>query len=96
MKQNGIVEQCFLQNVLNQNAGVQSYRYYIELKYIIIKVLKLVLYARLDCHDLFCVDGFKTDSDGRLGPGTVEFDYTGSFGTLVVEADRLGVSSCIT
>lgn len=38
-------------------------------------------------------DGFKTDSDGRLGPGTVEFDYTGSFGTLVVEADRLGVSS---
>lgn len=42
---------------------------------------------------LLCVDGFKTDSDGRLGPGTVEFDYTGSFGTLVVEADRLGVSS---
>lgn len=47
------------------------------------------------------VGGHSNDSCGRLGPETVEFDYTGSFGTLIVEADRLGVSTfdaffCVT
>lgn len=41
---------------------------------------------------MFIVESSESPVAGRIGPENVVFDISGNAGTLVIEADRLGVS----